>query len=521
MVASVNLFTIYDMNKSTMQQTTVSLQPNAESVHTAAPAPDATPGAPNGEANALARPPFSWQSLWRTGSDRWRYLLGVLAGMVLIVALLLWYVTAGERSVAELALAGGAAVIAAAALLMGALDVSSWRVRQITATVERIAAGDLDARVPARGPGDIGALSRAVNGMAERLERQSRKRNRERDRLNTVLHVMNDGVIILNKHGYVSIINPSAARILRVTADDALNKSFVQVVKDYRLAEVLLACIEENAEHSATYELAGDAYVRIIVTPFLRGAANGYLVLMQDLSHIHRLETVRRDFVSNLSHELRTPLASVKALVDTLRDGALDDPPAAERFLERMEVEVDEMAQMVQELLELSRIESGQAPLRLFPTSVVTLVEPAVERLHAQAERSGLTLSTMLPADLPEVMVDADRIRTVIINLVHNAIKFTPPGGFVTVSARTAPDAVVISVADTGAGIPAEDLPRIFERFYKADRARSGGGTGLGLAIAKHSVNAHNGRLWVDSTEGAGSTFSFTLPLVNLSLTHN
>ncbi|MCB0152019.1 MAG: sensor histidine kinase, partial [Caldilineaceae bacterium] len=200
---------------------------------------------------------------------------------------------------------------------------------------------------------------------------------------------------------------------------------------------------------------------------------------------------------------------------------ALDDPPAAERFLGRMEVEVDEMAQMVQELLELSRIESGQAPLRLFPTAVATLVEPAVERLHAQAERSGLTLSTMLPADLPEVMVDTDRIRTVIINLVHNAIKFTPPGGFVTVSARMAPDAVVISVADTGAGIPAEDLPRIFERFYKADRARSGGGTGLGLAIAKHSVNAHNGRLWVDSTEGAGSTFSFTLPLVNLSLTHN
>ncbi|MCB0022128.1 MAG: HAMP domain-containing protein, partial [Caldilinea sp.] len=152
-----------------MQQTTASLQPNAESVHT-------TP----------ARPPFSRQSLWRTGSDRWRYLLGVLAGMVLIVTLLLWYVTAGERSLAELAVAGGLAVIAAAALLMGALDVSSWRVRQITAAVERIAAGDLDARVPARGPGDIGALSRAVNGMAERLERQSRKRNRERDRLNTV-----------------------------------------------------------------------------------------------------------------------------------------------------------------------------------------------------------------------------------------------------------------------------------------------------------------------------------------------
>jgi two-component system, OmpR family, phosphate regulon sensor histidine kinase PhoR len=247
--------------------------------------------------------------------------------------------------------------------------------------------------------------------------------------------------------------------------------------------------------------------------------------LMQDLSHLHRLETVRRDFISNLSHELRTPLASIKALVDTLRDGAIEDPPAAEHFLERMEVEVDEMTQMVQELLELSRIESGQAPLRLFPTAITALVEPVMARLHTQAERANLTLNLVLTSELPEVMVDADRVRTVILNLVHNAIKFTPAGGYVTVSARTVPDtiadAVVISVADTGVGIPTEDVPRIFERFYKADRARSGGGTGLGLAIAKHTVQAHNGQIWVESTEDVGSTFSFTLPLVNLPLTKN
>jgi two-component system phosphate regulon sensor histidine kinase PhoR len=357
--------------------------------------------------------------------------------------------------------------------------------------------------------------------MAERLQRQSRKRNRERDRLHTVLHVMDDGVIILNKHGYVSVFNPAATRILNVAGADALNKSFVQVVRDYRVAEIWLACIKEGGEQSATLELANDAYVRVVVTPFLRGAANGYLVLLQDLSHLHRLETVRRDFVSNLSHELRTPLASIKALVDTLRDGAIEDPPAAEHFLERMEVEVDEMTQMVQELLELSRIESGQAPLRLFPTAVTKLIEPVIERLRAQAGRASLTLNIVLPANLPEVMVDADRVRTVILNLVHNAIKFTPPEGQITVSARTVPDAVVIAVADTGIGIPSDDVPRIFERFYKADRARSGGGTGLGLAIAKHTVHAHNGRIWVESTEGVGSTFSFTLPLVNLPLTQN
>ena len=464
--------------------------------------------------------PFTWRSIRATVRDRWRYLLGVCAGISLIVVVLIWFVGAAPRTPIEVGLAGAGAVAAATLLLVGALDVSSWRVRQITTAIEQIADGDFDARVSAHGPGDIGALSYAVNRMVERLKRQSRKRNRERDRLHTVLHVMDDGVIILNKHGYVSIFNPSAARILNVAEADALHKSFVQVVRDYRVAEVWLACVKEGGEQSATLELANEAYVRIIVTPFLRGAANGYLVLLQDLSHLHRLETVRRDFVSNLSHELRTPLASIKALVDTLRDGAIEDPPAAVHFLERMEIEVDEMTQMVQELLELSRIESGQAPLRLFPTAVAHLVEPVIERLRAQAGRAGLTVNIVLPANLPEVMVDADRVRTVILNLVHNAIKFTAPGGEITVSARAVPNAVVISVADTGIGIPAEDVPRIFERFYKADRARSDGGTGLGLAIAKHTVQAHNGQIWVESTENVGSIFSFTLPLVHLLLTN-
>ncbi|MBK8049015.1 MAG: hypothetical protein IPK16_19020 [Anaerolineales bacterium] len=147
------------------------------------------------------------------------------------------------------------------------------------------------------------------------------------------------------------------------------------------------------------------------------------------------------------------------------------------------------------------------------------LILPVVERLRPQATRAGLTLTVVVPEGLPQVMVDADRIRQVIINLVHNAIKFTPPGGFITVSARAVSDGVIISVADTGTGIPREDQPRIFERFYKADRARSGGGTGLGLAIAKHTMQAHNGRIWVESVEGNGSTFSFSLPLVNIPFT--
>ena len=331
---------------------------------------------------------------------------------------------------------------------------------------------------------------------------------------------MSDGVFMLDSHGAVIGMNPAAARLLRIPVEQALNKSLVQVVRDHRVADAWQLCLLNQESQTLTVELNRGFHLRFSMTPFLSGQQSGYAVLLQDLSHLYRLESVRRDFVSNISHELRTPLASMKALVDTLRDGAMTDPPAAERFLARMEVEVDSMTQMVQELLELSRIESGQAPLRMFPTDVALLVAPAVERLRPQAERADLTLTVSLPAALPKVMVDADRIRQVIINLVHNAIKFTPAGGQVSVTARCVHDSVMVAVADTGIGIPSSDLPRIFERFYKADRARSGGGTGLGLAIAKHTIQAHNGHIWVESVESQGSTFSFTLPLVYLPLTN-
>jgi two-component system phosphate regulon sensor histidine kinase PhoR len=262
--------------------------------------------------------------------------------------------------------------------------------------------------------------------------------------------------------------------------------------------------------------------IRVVSTPFGEGVQRGYNVTLQDLTQLRRLETVRRDFVSNISHELRTPLASLRALVETLRDGALDDPPAAARFLDRIETEVDALAQMVQELLELSRIESGRVPLRRRPTPVSDIVLRPVERLQPQAERAGIDLIIDLQGGLPPVMADAERMHQVITNLVHNAIKFTPPGGTITVRARQhsapGPDRVVFSVHDTGEGISREDLARIFERFYKVDRARSAGGTGLGLAIAKHLVRAHEGEIWAESVEGQGSTFFLTLPSVNPSL---
>lgn len=261
-------------------------------------------------------------------------------------------------------------------------------------------------------------------------------------------------------------------------------------------------------------ELEGGRVLRVVATPYLKGRQRGHVLILQDLTRLHQLQTVRQDFISNISHELRTPLASLRALVDTLADGALDDPPAAQRFLQRMAIEVDALAQMTEELFELARIESGQAPLRLRAMPAADVIGLGAERLRPQAERANLTLQIDLSGDLPEVVVDPDRVQQVVTNLLHNAIKFTPAGGTIRVSACAEANAgeILVTVQDTGAGIAPDDLPRIFERFYKADRARSSGGAGLGLAIAKHIVQAHGGRIWVESTPGKGSTFCFSLP---------
>ncbi|HEM62502.1 MAG TPA: PAS domain-containing sensor histidine kinase, partial [Chloroflexi bacterium] len=269
-------------------------------------------------------------------------------------------------------------------------------------------------------------------------------------------------------------------------------------------------------ERSELLEIGPEAlFWRVIVTTLEEQDRAPCLVILQDLTEMHRLQTMRQQFLGNVSHELRTPLASLKALVETMRDAAAGDPEASQHFLDLAEREVDSLTQVVQESLELSRIESGRLPLRLAPTPVAEVILPVVERLGPQAERAGLEVSCSLPDGLPQVLADPERVRQVVSNLLHNAIKFTPSGGRVQISAQQVGDEVVISVTDTGVGIPREDLPRVFERFYRADQARSKGGTGLGLAIAKHIIQGHGGRVWADSLEGQGSDFSFSLPLGN------
>lgn len=394
-------------------------------------------------------------------------------------------------------------------------DRTARPVRRLTGVARRMAQGDLDARLYTSSRDEVGELTRAFNHMGEQLREKVNTLADERERLATILELMADGVLITGAHGQVQLINPAACELLNTTREEALGQTFAEVVRHHQLIEVWQRCQETAEEQVQAVEMAQrELFVQLIVTP-LHESRPGSLVILQNLTPIRRLQTVRRDFISNISHELRTPLASLKALVETLRDSALEDPPAAERFLDRAEQEVDALSQMVQELLELSRIESGKVPLRLSPIPVSDVVLSAVERLRPQAGRSQLELIVDLPGGLPPVLADAERVRQVLINLVHNAIKFTPAGGSITVQAEfdTQEQMVVVSVVDTGVGIPAPELSRIFERFYKADRARRSGGTGLGLAIARHLVQAHGGQIWATNNEDRGTTFSFTLPV--------
>ncbi|MBN1660874.1 MAG: HAMP domain-containing protein [Anaerolineae bacterium] len=434
---------------------------------------------------------------------------------VMRVALPLRQIEAGVRNLRQNILLVGLVTALLAALLAVLIAERTTRpVRQLTGVAERMAAGDMSARLLPSSHDEVGQLTRAFNHMADQIRQQVSTLAEEQERLAAVLDHMADGVLITDARGQVRLINAAAARLLDTSEEGALERSFSQVAPYHPLIDLWRAAREQGEEQVEMIEISHHGlFLQAIITPFPETEVDGYLVILQDLTRIRRLETVRRDFISNISHELRTPLAGLRALVDTLRGGAIKDQKAAKRFLKRMDAEVDALTQMVEELLELSRIESGQAPLRVAPTLVSEVLIPPVDHLQPQAERAGLALKIEVPPRLPLVSADVDRARLALTNLVHNAIKFTPPGGRITVAARQDGSDVVLSVQDTGVGVAAADLPRIFERFYKADRARSGGGTGLGLAIAKHIIQGHGGRIWVESVEGQGSTFYLTLPI--------
>ena len=359
---------------------------------------------------------------------------------------------------------------------------------------------------------NIELLTSAIHALMLVFDQRLATLDAERARLEATLTQMTDGVLIVDSQGRIQMTNPAAEKLFG-EGESLTGKSVSIALRHHQLIETWRKCQQSGEVQSDSVEIpATRKFLQLIAIPDQH--AGGAILLVQDLTRIRRLETVRRDFISNVSHELRTPLASLKALTETLQEGALEDPTAAHRFLGRIQTEVDALTQMATELLELSRIESGQVPLELKLISPAKLLNSASDRMRMQAERAGLVLQVDCPANLPLISADLPRLEQVLVNLIHNAVKFTSPGGEVALSAATGGQFICFSVHDTGAGIPADDLPRIFERFYRVDRSRTGGGTGLGLSIARHLVEAHGGKIWAESREGEGSMFFFTIPIL-------
>jgi len=411
-----------------------------------------------------------------------------------------------------LAILATAGLVVVAAVLIGRRTTRP--LREITMASERIASGDLGQKIPVRSKDETGQLALAFNEMSSNVNKLVGDISVEKAKLQTVLANMADGVIMTDADGNIVLTNQTTGRLFNFREKDVINKPLIEAVHDHEADEILKLCLSTGQTQTGQFESAvSKRFLRAIAVPIVEGKLTGALLLFQDLTEVRNLQTMRRELVGNISHELRTPIAGIKAMVETLRGGAIDDKKAAADFLARIDSEVDRLTQMVSELTELSRIETGRAELRTSPVNLNLLVDEVITQLNTLAQRQQVAITTGLAVDLPIIKADHDRVRQTLTNLVHNAIKFNHPGGTVAVSTRADAESVIVSISDTGIGISRDDLPHVFERFYKADRARPRGGSGLGLAIAKHVVQAHGGSISAQSEEGKGSTFSFSLPI--------
>ena len=424
--------------------------------------------------------------------------------------------TTVESSVNNEVLTIVAAVVIAAVLfiLIAALiaRMITRPVRQITKAAVEITAGNLGQQIEIRTNDEIGRLAHAFNEMSQNLKTTMAAIVDERTNLATVLANLTDGVVMTDSEVKIILTNPAAERLFNFKEATVRGLTLIEAVHDYEIDEVVKKCVKTATEQTAQLESNG-RFIRVVAVPINTGRSYSTLVLFQDLTELRNLQTMRRELIGNISHDLRTPIAGIKAMVETLQDSAIDDRQAALDFLTRINNEIDRLTHMVTELTELSHIETGKAELRRVPTNVNNIIEEVVAQMSPLAESKQVTITTDLNADLPLIKVDKDRIRQTLTNLVHNAIKFNHPDGKVLISSSFKNESVIVIVADTGTGISKEDLPHIFERFYKADKARSQGGSGLGLAIAKHTILAHGGLISVTSEEGKGASFTFSLPV--------
>ncbi len=342
---------------------------------------------------------------------------------------------------------------------------------------------------------------------------QEQSLNAYRRWLGAVSLATSDGLILIDRDSQIVMMNNKAQSLFGV--DDGVGKPLVEIVRGYDLNSLVDQVLGGETESVEQIITKGERAFSVRVDSIGLTKEDGAALRIDEITELQRLGRVRRDFVANISHELRTPVTSLQLLVETITKDTLSDKKLLRSLLSKMHLQIDLLRQLTDELMDLALIESGQAPIKLVETKAADLVNEMVDSLRPHAERKEIALSTISDSNVL-VLADTQGIRKVLGNLIHNAIKFNHPGGQVEIRAVRDGEVVQFSVKDTGIGIPVSDVTRVFERFYKVDRARARAageirGTGLGLAIAKHIVEAHGGKIWVESVEGRGSTFFFTL----------
>ena len=332
-----------------------------------------------------------------------------------------------------------------------------------------------------------------------------------------IVSSMAEGVIAVDAKLRLQFINPAARTLLRLAVPDPSGRDLLELIRVPDLYELLQRVLATGQSETRELTVFGptEQVLRAQAVTYRHDATHhGALVVLSDITEIRKLERLRRDFVANVSHELRTPVTAIQAALETLQSGAEQEPQERAKFLSKMTAQTGRLGRLIDDLMALSQVESGGLAFHFETVSLEPLVQELLSHWQAPAARQHVTLTLQLPRDLPPVRADREQLHQVMDNLLDNAIKFNRPSGTVTITATTAVQTVTIAVADTGIGIPPEDILRIFERFYRVEkgRARTTGGTGLGLAIVKHLVEAHHGTIRAESTPNRGSTFYVTLP---------
>jgi two-component system phosphate regulon sensor histidine kinase PhoR len=415
---------------------------------------------------------------------------------------------------------GGIALVVALGIGLFVAGRVTRPVVEMQDVARQMSEGNFEVRASVRSPDEIGTLGRSLNVMAGRLREKLGDLEREQAKATAILDAMVEGVIATDGHDHIILINERARALFGLGRARAEGLPLLEVIRNVGLHDVLgesrVAADGTVVNREVKLLEPSERVLQVHAVPLrFTGEARGVVMVLHDITELRRLEQVRTEFIANVSHEIRTPLTAIHGYLETLLDGALEEPENARKFLEIVFRHTERLGRLTDDLTDLSNIELGRISLHLAPTSVAEVADSVLAIIAPRAGAGQVTVEAKLPADLPAVVADRDRLAQILINLVDNAVKYTPKGGRVWLEGRVRePGVVEVAVCDSGAGIPKADLPRLTERFYRVDKARSRelGGTGLGLAIVKHLVLAHGGELNIDSELWKGTTVRFTLP---------